>query len=149
MSVALPSRTTPARGPANLRTNVHCRMISSVTELPEQDFTARRKRPGPSSQAHCPFRAYLVCPAQDQATALLRRDPAAHVALDDPYAVASLLGSLRAAGPQQQATALADRLPGAGMLELLRKQEGRQDQFRFGREADGSPAGRWAWEDLD
>jgi hypothetical protein len=63
--------------------------------------------------------------------------------------VASLLGSLRAAGPQQQATALADRLPGAGMFELFRKQEGRQDQFRFGREADGSPAGRWAWEDLD
>ena len=36
-------------------------MSTSTTELPEQDFTARRKRPGPS-QARCPFRAYLVCP---------------------------------------------------------------------------------------
>ena len=87
--------------------------------------------------------------AQEQVTALLRRDPAAHVPLDDPDAVARLLDSLREAGAQEQATALADRLPGAGMFELFREQEGRQDQFRFGREADGSPAGPWAWEDLD
>jgi hypothetical protein len=73
----------------------------------------------------------------------------AHVALDDPAAVAMLLGRLREAGAQEQATALADRLPGAGMFELFRKQEGRQDRFRFGREAEGSPAGPWTWEDLD
>ena len=36
--------------------------------------------------------------AQDQAAALLARDPAAHVALDDPEGVAWLLGSLREAG---------------------------------------------------
>ena len=87
--------------------------------------------------------------AQQQVTALLRRDPAAHVTLDDPGAVAWLLGSLREAGAPDQATALADRLPGAGMFELFREQEGSQDQFWFGREADGSPAGPWAWEDLD
>ena len=86
--------------------------------------------------------------AQDQATALAER-AAAHVALDDPGAVASLLRELREAGAQDQATALEDRLPGAGMFELFREQEGRQDRFRFGREADGSPAGPWAWEDLD
>ena len=63
--------------------------------------------------------------------------------------VASLLGRLREAGAAKQAAALAERLPGAGLFELFRKQEGRQDQFRFGREADGSPAGRWGWEDLD
>jgi hypothetical protein len=63
--------------------------------------------------------------------------------------VGRLLGRLREAGAQDQATVLAERLPGAGMFELFREQEGRQDQFRFGREADGSPAGRWAWEDLD
>lgn len=60
-----------------------------------------------------------------------------------------LLGRLREAGAAKQAAALAERLPGAGLFELFRKQEGRQDQFRFGREADGSPAGRWGWEDLD
>ena len=74
---------------------------------------------------------------------------AAHVSLDDPDAVARLLDSLREAGAEEQATALADRLPGAGMFELFREQEGRQDRFRFGREADGSPAGPWGWEDLD
>ena len=87
--------------------------------------------------------------AEEQATALLARDPAAHVALDNPAFVALLLGSLREAGAAEQVAALADRLPGAGMFELFRGQEGRQDRFRFGREADGSPAGPWGWADLD
>ena len=87
--------------------------------------------------------------AQDQVTALLARDPAAHAALDDPGDVTLLLHSLREAGAQDQAAALAGRLPGAGMFELFREQEDRQDRFRFGREADGSPAGPWGWEDLD
>jgi hypothetical protein len=63
--------------------------------------------------------------------------------------VARLLDSLRAAGAGQQADTLAERLPGAGMFELFRKQEGRHDRFRFGRDADGSPARPWGWEDLD
>jgi len=49
----------------------------------------------------------------------------------------------------EQAAALADRLPGAGMFELFRQHEDRRNRFRFGREADGSPAGPWGWEDLD
>ena len=63
--------------------------------------------------------------------------------------MAGLLDALREAGAEEQAAALAERLPGAGMFELFREQEGRQDGFRFGREADGSRAGPWAWEDLD
>ena len=51
--------------------------------------------------------------AQEQATALLQRDPAAHVSLDDPDTVAWLLGSLREAGAQEQATALLQRDPAA------------------------------------
>ena len=43
------------------------------------------------------------------ATALLPRDPAAHVPLDDPAAVARLLDSLLWAGAQEQAAALAER----------------------------------------
>ncbi len=87
--------------------------------------------------------------AQEEAAALLRRDPAAHVSLGDPFAVARLLHALRAAGAQDLAAALADRLPAEGMFGLYRQQEGSQDRFRFGREADGSPAGPWGWEDLD
>ena len=84
-----------------------------------------------------------------QATALLARDPAAHVSLDHPNDVAWLLTRLREAGAAEQATALAERLPGEGMFELFRQQEGCRDRFRFGREADGSPAVPWGWENLD
>jgi hypothetical protein len=80
---------------------------------------------------------------------LLRRDPAGRVALDDPYAVATLLDSLREAGAQHRVTELADRLPGAGLFDLFREQGNRQDRFRFGRQANGSPARPWGWEDLD
>jgi hypothetical protein len=86
--------------------------------------------------------------AEQQAAALLAREPAAHAALDS-LGVARLLVSLREAGAEQQAAALAERLPGAGMFELFLEQESRQDRFRFGREADGSPAEPWGWEDLD
>ena len=65
--------------------------------------------------------------AQDQADALLRRDPAAHVSLKNPGAVAWLLGSLREAGAQDQADALLRRDPAAhaplddpyGVVQLL------------------------------
>ena len=87
--------------------------------------------------------------AQEQVNALLRRDPAAHVSLDYPSDVAWLLRRLREAGAQEQVTALAERLPGAGLFELFREQEGHKDRFRFGREANGSPAEPWGWEDLD
>ena len=87
--------------------------------------------------------------ADEQAAALLARDPAAHAALDDPGGVASLLDSLREAGAHEQAAALAGRLPAAGMFGLFLEQKGPADQFRFGREADGTPAAPWGWEDLD
>ena len=93
--------------------------------------------------------------AQEQVTTLADRAVAC-VSLDDSFAdrfavpaLLHLLHQLREAGAQKQATALVDRLPGAGMFEFFREQEDRQDRFRFGREADGSPAGPWGWEDLD
>jgi hypothetical protein len=70
-------------------------------------------------------------------------------ALDDPYGVASLLDRLREAGAHEQAAALTARLPATGMFELFLEQKGAADQFRFGREADGTPAAPWGWEDLD
>ena len=82
-------------------------------------------------------------------TATLASRAAAHTALDDPGGVALLLDGLRAAGASQQAAMLADRLPAAGMFGLFLEQGASADQFRFGREADGTPATRWGWEDLD
>ena len=87
--------------------------------------------------------------AHQQAAALLARDPAAHVVLGDPGSVAMLLGNLQRAGAHQQAAVLTDRLPSVGMFELFLKQKGPADHFRFGREADGTPATPWGWEDLD
>ena len=86
--------------------------------------------------------------AEQQVTAVLRRDPAGQVSLDDPGAVARLLDSLRRRA-QDQVAVLVGRLPGAGMFKLFREQEDRRDRFRFGREADGSPAKPWDWKDLD
>ena len=86
--------------------------------------------------------------ADEQAAALADR-AAAHAPLDDPRAVAALLDSLRRAGADQQAAALTVRLPAVGMFGLFLKQNGSADQFRFGREADGTPAAPWGWEDLD
>ena len=63
--------------------------------------------------------------------------------------MARLLDSLREAGAHEQAAALAGRLPAAGMFGLFLEQKGFADQFRFGREADGTPAAPWGWEDLD
>jgi len=34
-------------------------------------------------------------------------------------------------------------------LALFLRQEGLASKFRFGREADGTPAAPWGWEDLD
>ena len=51
--------------------------------------------------------------AHEQATALLRRDPAAHIPLDDPNAVGQLLVRLRWAGAQEQLTTLLRRDPAA------------------------------------
>ena len=62
--------------------------------------------------------------------------------------MAFLLDRLREAGVQEQAKVLIDRLPGAALFKLFREQEDHQERFRFGREADGSPAEPWGWEDL-
>ena len=89
--------------------------------------------------------------AKAQAAALAER-AAAHACLDNnPNAVARLLYSLRQAGADAQATALTERLPGAGMfrLQLFLMGERHRDRFRFGREANGSPAEPWEWHDLD
>ena len=112
-------------------------------------MTGRARRPRRPGRRRRPAAQLREAGAQDQVTALLPEIRAAHAALDNPAGVASLLGSLREAGAHEQVTALAGRLPGAGMFEFFREQEGSQDRFRFGREADGSPAGPWAWEDLD
>ena len=86
--------------------------------------------------------------ADEQAAALVER-AAARTPLDHPDGVANLLDELREAGADEQAAALAARLPAAGLFRLFLEQEGRADQFRFGREPDGTPAAPWDWDDLD
>jgi hypothetical protein len=86
--------------------------------------------------------------ATGQVTVLLDRDPAAHVSVDDPGAVAALLDALHNVGARALAAELTERLPAAGLFYLFLRQEGRAEQFRFGREADGLPAGPWTWTDL-
>ena len=85
--------------------------------------------------------------ATGQITTLLDRNPAAHTSLDNPEAVAHLLDALSYQGTRAQAAELIERLPSAGMFQLFLEQ-GRWEKFRFGREADGRPAKRWAWTDL-
>ena len=89
--------------------------------------------------------------AHEQVAVLLARDLAAHAALDShsPADVDHLLQTLRQAGAHEQAVVLTARLPMAGMFELFIRQQGPADQFRFGREADGTTAAPWGWEDLD
>jgi glycine cleavage system regulatory protein/spore maturation protein SpmB len=86
--------------------------------------------------------------ATGQVAALLDRDPAAHARLDNPDRMAGLLRVLREAGARAQATELIERLPAAGMFRDFCKLEGREEQFRFGREDNGRPAGRWTWTDV-
>jgi hypothetical protein len=52
--------------------------------------------------------------------------------------VASLLDRLREAGAHEQAAAQTARLPATGMFGLFPEQKGAADQFRSGREADGT-----------
>jgi hypothetical protein len=82
-------------------------------------------------------------------TAALAARAAAHAPLDNPGDMARLLRSLREAGAHEQAAALVARLPTVGMFRLFLEQTGLANQLRFGREADGSPAAPWGWEDLD
>ena len=132
----------------------------------------------------CPVPLNTLCKAgaTTQVTALLDRDPAAHVSLGDAVtpdtallysalagrererslidrnaprfvgpgyaAVAQLLDTLHKAGARVQAAKLTERLPAVGLFELSRRHASREDQFWFGREADGRPAKPWAWADL-
>ena len=86
--------------------------------------------------------------AHEQAAALAAR-AAAHAPLDRMGFVALLLGSLGRAGAHEQAAALVDRFSGLGDFELDLKMKGLADQFRFGLEADKTPAAPWGWENLD
>jgi hypothetical protein len=81
--------------------------------------------------------------------AVLAARAAAHARLDNPERVARLLAGLREAGAREQAVTLAGRLSAVGMFGLFLEQNGPADQFRLGREVDGTQAAPWGWEDLN
>ena len=82
--------------------------------------------------------------AHEQAAALAHR-AAAHIALNR-RGMAELLDRMRAAGAGKQVVALSHRLSAVGQFDLFLKHKDLADQFRFGREADGTPAAPWGWE---
>ena len=118
-----------------------------VTELADR-ASSRAALDDPSALGWL-LRGLREAGAGDQVAELLARDPAARVSLDNQLAVPFLLVELREVGAQEQAEVLIERLPSAGMFQLFCTQVGHQERFRFGREANGSPAGQWGWEDLD
>jgi hypothetical protein len=125
-----------------------------VTTLMRRDPAAHVPLDDPGAVAAL-LKIFLEAAAHDQIATLLRRDPAACVSLDDPPfrtlppPLKSLLEGLQEAGAREQATALAERLPAAGLFDLFCQQQDRRDRFRFGRETDGRPAEPWDWDDLD
>jgi hypothetical protein len=87
--------------------------------------------------------------ADRQVTALLARDPATHVALDDAYFPRVMLDCLLRAGADQQVTALVDRFPNAGHFDFFMGVGDHKKRFRFGREPDATAAAPWGWDDLE
>jgi hypothetical protein len=83
---------------------------------------------------------------------LLARAPGSRAALDASpgyqRAVARLLAALYEAGATEAVEELAARAADAGMFSLFL--DAHPDQaaaYRFGREADGSPAEPWSWSE--
>jgi len=118
-----------------------------VTMLLDRDPAAHASLDDPAALTWLLF-ALREAGATGQVTMLLDRDPAAHASLDSSAAVTALLDALHTAGAPAQAAKLIERLPAAGRFQLFCEQQGREDQFPFGRETDGRPATRWAWTDL-
>ena len=85
--------------------------------------------------------------AHEQAAALAAR-AASHVSLSDSDRAVYLLHTLREVGAGKDATILAARLPAVGMFGFFLTWDDYRDRFRFGRNADGTPATSWGWEDL-
>ncbi|MGW1728071.1 hypothetical protein ACWCQK_34885 [Streptomyces sp. NPDC002306] len=89
--------------------------------------------------------------ADEQATALARRT-VADVPLDQAagtYGWAELLQALREVVPPGQIAALLARLPAVGRFDLFLEAGAGPEQFRFGREPDGTAAPPWTWDDLE
>ena len=95
--------------------------------------------------------------AKEQAAALLARNPAARIHLENSNEahayhydhLTTLLGVLQEMGADEYVEELLGLLVGAGFFRLFCRQEDRHKRFQFGREADGSPAKPWGWDDLE
>jgi hypothetical protein len=131
------------------------RLLETLREAgaSEQVTTLLKRDPAAYALLHNPeavawlLRALRDAGASEQVTTLASR-AAADARLDNLHAADQLLGELHQAGASAQAAELTERLPAAGLFNLFLRQEGRDSQFRFGREADGRPAKPWGWTDL-
>ena len=80
---------------------------------------------------------------------LLRRNPACRISLDNPFGVVMLLEGLREAGAEQQATALAEQLPGQACSgSSASKRTARIGSGSAGR-LTAAPAWPCGWENLE
>ncbi|MGV9249600.1 hypothetical protein [Streptomyces sp. NPDC003710] len=104
---------------------------------------------------HNPFAAMQLLDAlrkagAEEELAVVAERAAANVDLDDRHDVESLLALMREAVlPENLITALAERLPAAGLFSQFIEISDHRERFRFGREPDGSAAEPWTWEDVD
>jgi hypothetical protein len=117
-----------------------------VTTLLDRDPAAHASPYNPGAVAQLLYELHAVG-ATGQVSNLASR-AAAGASLDNERAATGLLDALGAAGARAQAAELIERLPAAGLFGLFCRQEGREEQFWFGREADGRPARPWTWKDL-
>jgi hypothetical protein len=129
---------------------------AQVTTPLDRDPAAHTSLEDPSGVANL-LDALREAGASGQVTTLASR-AAAHTSLNNPVAVVNLLFALQRAGTRAWVSEVIERLPAVGMFRLLvvqeplfneLKQEAFGEKFPFGREADGRPAGRWDWTDLD
>ncbi len=86
--------------------------------------------------------------ARAQVATLLERDLGMRVPLGDEQTATALAAALRKAGADHQVEILIQRLPEEGLFGLFREQPGNERLYRFGREANGSPAPAWDWNDI-
>jgi uncharacterized protein YidB (DUF937 family) len=138
-----------------------CRLISGLQrccpgDLRPVQWTAEHAALDSAAGVNSLFRKLLEAEATEQVEALLTRDPAGQVDLDGLGTIALLLDTLRAAGAQDQASALADRAatqasldrPGdiSALVDKLREM-GNRDQLRALLARD--PAARVTLDDLE
>jgi hypothetical protein len=96
------------------------------------------------------FIGELRCIGADEAASTLAARAAASPVLHDARGVTAFLKALRNAGEVEPLSILIDRAANVGLwMETLQFDSDKAQQFKFGREPDGTASPQWGWQDLD